>query len=117
MKAGLNSIRQVIAGLLCLSLMLWTVLPSASHTPTVIETVQEHMEMIAEHGHSHGFEEDLFWAMHGHSHDNVDHDHSQMILLASGNSTIVESYNDLWALDQATLRATDLSRIDRPPRV
>ncbi|MGI9356184.1 MAG: hypothetical protein ACR2PF_13610 [Rhizobiaceae bacterium] len=58
--------------LVCLSLVVWSIVPATAHTSTVIETVQDHLEMIAEHGHSHGFEEDLYWAMHGHAHDAAD---------------------------------------------
>ena len=72
--------RQAMALLLCLALVVWSVMPASTHTPAVLETIQDHLQMIADHGHSHGFEEDLYWAMHGHSHDVADHDHSQAFL-------------------------------------
>ena len=106
-----------MAAALCFALLLWSVPPFANHTPSVIETVQEHLERIAEHGHSHGFEEDLFWTMHGHSHDGADHDHSQVILLTSEERIAAPENGDFWALNQIALRAKGLSQIDRPPRV
>ena len=67
--------RQVLAAVICLSVAIWSVLPTATHVPIVLETLQDHAEMIATHGHSHGLAEDLSWALHGHSHDEMDHDH------------------------------------------
>lgn len=61
----------VLSALVCLSLVIWSLAPSASHVPYIFEVVAEHTDMIADHGHSHGFEEDLFWALHGHSHDVI----------------------------------------------
>jgi len=79
----MDTLRTVVnaafATLLCLAVLLWSVVPATSHAPSVIGVLQEHAEMVAEHGHSHGLEEDLAWAMHGHSHDSIDHDHSQVL--------------------------------------
>ncbi|WP_330447557.1 hypothetical protein FLP41_01325 (plasmid) [Paracoccus marcusii] len=49
----------VLAALVCLSLVIWSVAPSVSHVPSVFEVVAEHTEMVADHGHSHGFEQDF----------------------------------------------------------
>src|SRR6056297_3991919 len=80
----MDTLRTVVnaafATLLCLAVLLWSVVPATSHAPSVFGVLQEHAEMVAEHGHSHGLEEDLAWAMHGHSHDSVDHDHSQAVV-------------------------------------
>lgn len=46
--------RRALSALLCLSLVVWSVVPAASHAPAVFETIQDHLEMIADHGHSHG---------------------------------------------------------------
>jgi hypothetical protein len=108
--------RQAFAALLCLSLVVWSVVPAATHAPTVFETIQDHLEMIADHGHSHGFEEDLFWAMHGHSHDAADHDHSQA-LLALGDRTLPASASrDAWRLRASPDGSHRRFRIERPPR-
>lgn len=108
---------RVVAGLICVSLCLWTISPSASHIPEVVETLQEHAEMIASHGHSHGFEEDLIWAMHGHSHDVADHDHSQAVLTqARPEATAVET-NANWHGRALAHWSAPLFLLERPPRV
>jgi len=73
-------VRRLFAVLTCVALVVWSVTPSFTHAPAVFETIQDHMEMVENHGHSHGFVEDLHWAMHGHSHDAADHDHNQAFL-------------------------------------
>ena len=74
--------------------------------------------MIAEHGHSHGLEEDLLWAMHGHSHDSVDHDHSQAVVTVPDmGSTPVQIYKTAWRLNAATANPLRVYLIERPPRV
>ena len=78
--------QQIMGAVLCLSLVVWSVLPSFTHAPTVFETIQDHLLMVEDHGHSHWFEEDLYWAMHGHSHDVPDHDHNQAFLTPSRSS-------------------------------
>src|SRR6056297_4290235 len=90
--------RQAFAAVLCLSLVVWSVVPAATHVPTVFETIQDHLEMIADHGHSHGFEEDLYWAMHGHRPDVADHDHSQAFLALGDRSHSTSAYRDAWRL-------------------
>ncbi|MBY6140825.1 hypothetical protein KUV26_15400 [Leisingera daeponensis] len=73
--------RRGLAALLCLCLAFWSPQRAASHIPDMVITIQDHAEMIDTHGHSHGFEEDLAWALHGHSHDAADHDHSPALLV------------------------------------
>jgi len=91
-------------------------MPATSHAPVIFETLQEHMEMIAEHGHSHGLEEDLAWAMHGHSHDSADHDHSQAVLTRGFLSQPFEGYRTAWRLRPALAGPSTKFRIERPPR-
>ncbi len=101
---------------LCLALVVWSVTPSFSHAPAIFETIQDHLEMVEDHGHSHGFEEDLFWAMHGHSHDVADHDHNQAFL-SSGPSTAPELHiGEAWRRLASANGPTRKFRIDRPPR-
>jgi len=108
--------RQPIAALLCLSLVIWSVMPAATHAPTVFETIHDHLEMIADHGHSHGFEEDLYWAMHGHSHDVADHDHSQALLALGDRSQPASAYGDAWRQKASPGGGHHTFRIERPPR-
>jgi hypothetical protein len=109
--------KHMFAALMCLSIVIWSVVPAGPHTPTVLKVIEDHLQMIADHGHSHGFEEDLFWAAHGHSHEAADHDHNQ-VLLALGLQTLPEIYS------RDTLRARSALdgshhnfKIERPPRV
>ena len=108
--------RQAFAALLCLSLAVWSVMPAANHAPTVFETIQDHLEMIADHGHSHGFEEDLYWAMHGHSHETADHDHSQAFLSLGHGGQLVFAQRDAWRLRTSPDGPHRTFRIERPPR-
>jgi len=108
--------RQVLAAVICLSVAIWSVLPTATHVPIVLETLQDHAEMIATHGHSHGLAEDLSWALHGHSHDAMDHDHGQAFLAAAHVSETLDHVTDVWRFHPSPKMASRVFRIDRPPR-
>ncbi|WP_233152323.1 MULTISPECIES: hypothetical protein [Paracoccaceae] len=110
--------KTAFATLLCAAVLVWSVMPTTSHAPAIIDVLQEHAEMIAEHGHSHGLEEDLAWAMHGHSHDSVDHDHSQAVVPGPDLSPLpMEIYKTAWRLNAAAANPRRLFLIERPPRV
>lgn len=67
MTAGRTAWTGRLTALLCaLTLSLATALPTP-HVPRLIQVLSDHAEMVAEHGHSHGLEEDIAWASHGHS--------------------------------------------------
>jgi hypothetical protein len=102
--------------LLCLSLVGWSILPTLSHVPRIAETLQDHAEMIADHGHSHGFQEDMLWALHGHSHDAVDHDHSPAMTIAATSGGASPAAQDAWRLRAAQAGPRRIFRIERPPR-
>ena len=108
--------RQAFAALLCLSLVVWSAAPAATHAPTVFETIQDHLEMIADHGHSHRATEDLYWAMHGHSHDAADHDHSQALLALGDRSHPTSAYRETRRLRASPGGGHYTFRIERPPR-
>jgi hypothetical protein len=109
--------RAAFAMLLCVAVLVWSVVPTTSHIPAVLDVLQKHSEMVAEHGHSHGLEEDLRWATHGHSHDSADHDHSQAIVLGPDLSAQpVEIYKTAWRLSSASANPLRIFLIDRPPR-
>ena len=107
---------RAFALLLMSSFVVWSILPSMVHSPTVLETIADHQRMIEEHGHSHGFEEDLLWAMHGHSHDAMDHDHSPVMLTLVKASVPAESRN-VPKPGISTNESTLTFLIERPPRV
>ncbi len=108
--------RKVLSGVLCVALVVWSVFSNADHTPTVLETIQDHLEMIADHGHSHGFEEDLFWAIHGHSHDAADHDHSQVFLIEGAGVAPTVDLRENWHRRASAYGPSHQFRIKRPPR-
>jgi hypothetical protein len=110
--------KAAFATLLCAAMLVWSVMPATSHAPAILDVLQEHAEMIAEHGHSHGLEEDLAWAMHGHSHDSVDHDHSQAVVPRPDLSPQpLHIYRTAWRLSSATANTLRIDQIERPPRV
>ncbi|PFG65063.1 hypothetical protein AXZ77_3711 [Thioclava sp. ES.031] len=100
----------------CLSLVLWTVMPSASHIPRLVETLQDHAQMIAEHGHSHGLEEDLAWALHGHDHEGTDHDHGHAVLPSGPSSQLEHTRLATWRGIARSHWSPPVFRLDRPPR-
>ncbi len=107
----------VLATLLCAAVIVWSVIPTTSHAPAILDVFQDHAEMIAEHGHSHGLEEDLAWAMHGHSHDSVDHDHSQAVVPRPDLSPqLLDIYKTAWRLGSDTSDPLQVYLIERPPR-
>jgi hypothetical protein len=108
--------RRAFAALLCLSLVVWSVMPTVNHAPTVFETIQDHLEMIAEHGHSHGFEEDLLLAMHGHSHDAADHDHGEAHVALGAPTRRASPYRDARRARGSPDAFHRKFRIERPPR-
>ncbi|MDU8928852.1 hypothetical protein RXV86_15780 [Alisedimentitalea sp. MJ-SS2] len=108
--------KQMLFSLACVALVVWTVAPSSSHVPSVIETLQEHAEMIASHGHSHGLEEDLIWAIHGHSHDVADHDHTQAIFIQTRTAQMFVARRAAWRGLSHAHWSPPLYRLERPPR-
>lgn len=102
--------------LLVASFVVWSALPSFNHAPRVFDTVQEHLEMIEDHGHSHGFAEDLLWAMHGHDHDDMDHDHSPVVLSSSKHDFYLPNNKD-WRQSPPKYISSSNFLIERPPRV
>ena len=110
--------KAAFATLLCAAVLVWSVMPTTSHAPAILDVLQEHAEMIAEHGHSHGLEKDLLWATHGHSHDSVDHDHSQAVVPGPDLSPQpLDIFRTAWRLSSATANPLRIYQIERPPRV
>ncbi|WFE77295.1 hypothetical protein [Roseinatronobacter sp. S2] len=112
-----NLKKRAVTALLCVALAVWLVIPTANHVPTIIETLQDHAEMVATHGHSHGLEEDIYWAMHGHSHEAADHDHSQAFLMLPVASAPAVGDEGMWRLKPVPWGSSRNFGIERPPRV
>ena len=117
MEYANDIVRRFFAILTCLAWLVRSVVPSFTHAPTVFETIQDHLEMVEDHGHSHGFEEDLYWAIHGHSHDVADHDHNQAFLSPGRSAEPSSEFSEPWLRIASTSGPTRQFRIDRPPRV
>jgi len=116
MERTKDFVTRVFALLTCAALVVWSVMPSFTHAPTVFETIQDHLEMVENHGHSHGFEEDLYWAMHGHSHEVADHDHNQAFLTPDRGPEPFSEFSQSWLPMASTDGSHRQFRIDRPPR-
>ena len=108
--------RQAFAALLTLSVIVWSVMPATGHALKLFDTIEDHLEMISDHGHTHGFEEDLYWAMHGHSHDAADHDHSQALVAFDDRTLPASAYRDAWRVRGSPDGSKRNFRIERPPR-
>jgi hypothetical protein len=108
--------RGALAALLGLSLVVWTVAPVVGHATAVFETLRGHAEMIADHGHSHGFAEDLHLALHGHSHDAADHDHTEAMPGFDDGPRLAGGESDTRRLPRAAAGPYRVFRTERPPR-
>lgn len=115
-KAIMRMMRRACVALSCIALLIWSAAPTSSHVPDFIEILQKHAEMIAEHGHSHGLEEDMIWAMHGHTHDAADHDHSQVVLMPTRISLSFSETSVEWLGPSRENWSPPLFRLERPPR-
>jgi hypothetical protein len=114
---GLKTIgRTAWSALLCLALVVWSIAPATDHAPSVFDVIADHRAMITEHGHTHGFHEDLAWALHGHSHDVADHDHSPAVLALAATTNDVWGSRDVWHLHASLPGPHRSYMIDRPPR-
>lgn len=109
--------RRWCAVALCLSIALWAVMPTPPHVPSIIEIIEQHAEMIAEHGHSHGLAENLFWALHGHGPDVAEHDHGVATLTAPQSAQVFPLPGDSARLLSAVEKPWIVFGIERPPRV
>ncbi|WP_054463519.1 hypothetical protein [Phaeobacter sp. 11ANDIMAR09] len=109
-------LRRMLLSVACFGLIIWTLAPSTAHVPQLVEPLQEHVEMITSHGHSHGLEEEMMWAMHGHSHDAADHDHTQAALFPAQITQTSFDARAAWRGRLSGRWSSLLYRLDRPPR-
>ena len=108
--------RRICAVAVGLSILFWAALPVPPHVTSLFETLQEHRLFMAEHGHAHGFEEDLAAALHGHSHDAVEHDHSVAMLTFPPHPQAPTSLGEGVRPPPDAAISDFVFRIDRPPR-
>lgn len=103
-----------VAALCCLLALLWA-LPSATvHVPGPPSERQP--IMVMEHGHAHSPAMDLLWAMHGHSHEVMDHDHSPAIPPLASTALPVREPVTVVADRVSEGGPATVYRIERPPR-
>jgi len=108
--------RRFLTGLVCICLSVWTIVPSASHSPRFLETVEDHLHIIEDHGHSHGVEIDLLWALHGHQHDLADHDHNMAVLAKPGPKSPHTLDGSCWRMSLSDANSAFIGPPRRPPR-
>ena len=109
--------RRVCALSICFSLLYVSLLPHPPHQPTLFQTLQEHAAFMAEHGHAHGFDEDLADAIHGHTHDVLEHDHSVATLAVPPIAAQSVDFLSILRPPKTVAHPGRLYRIERPPRV
>jgi len=73
--------------------------------------------MIEDHGHSHGLEIDLLWAMHGHQHDLADHDHNTAVLAKSGPKSPLVFDDSPWVFSIGDASSILIHPPERPPKI
>lgn len=107
---------RILAMLGALALFVAAIAP-APHVPRLLTVLSDHAAMIADHGHSHGLEEDIAWALHGHSHDQSDHDHIQAVLIPAPRGTPAPmEVSALWHAPFLAHWTPPVFRLERPPR-
>ena len=81
----------VLPLLLCVSLIHMSMVNILSHNSTDLIELNEYKEHLAsDHGHHHSDFEDFYWLLHGHAHDNIDHDHSAVVMIAPPTAALLE---------------------------
>ena len=101
----------------CAAFLLWIVLPSSGHlTKTVLADLAE-LNSIDHHGHSHEPDDESFWDLHGHPHDQIDHDHNSFSLNLDGAEVL--AYPSARPKDEWGMPAypSEPGAPERPPRV
>lgn len=92
-------------------------MPTPPHVPSIVEIIEHHAEIIAEHGHSHGHADDIFRALHGHGPDVAEHDHVAASLTAPPRAQIFPLPRNAVSLLSAVEKPWIVFGIERPPRV
>jgi len=108
--------RGVLVTLLCVVFAAWAAKPDLAHLPKLVTVLADHAETVAEHGRSHGLEEDLHWALHGHSHDQADHDHGTEVLPTVAAATTPPPGRLGARARPARDGPSPVSGLERPPR-
>ncbi|MFX4221618.1 MAG: hypothetical protein ACMVO3_11980 [Thalassobaculum sp.] len=108
--------RTIVVLCLCATFVLSAVKIDMGHLPKLLTVLYDHAEMVADHGHSHGLEGDVFWALQGHAHGTGDHEHVPDLLPVSAGTLVIAAIGQdrgRWRLDGSP---APVFLIDRPPR-
>lgn len=111
-----EKMRPICAALLCLTIAIWCVAPPPLHQPVTTESLLQQADMIADHGHTHGPEENLYHVLHGHSHDVAEHDHSSAIMPSLDMARLTINPIALVRREFPSENPWHVFRIERPPR-
>ncbi len=114
-RRGRGGAAALVAAACALALLVAQLAP-APHVPKLLRVLSDHAAMIADHGHSHGLEEDIAWALHGHSHDQADHDHIQAVLPQHRGTAAPVEVSILWHAPSLAHWTPPVFRLERPPR-
>lgn len=89
---------------------------SHTHSNASHDSLSTQPQMTADHGHSHGEIADLFWQLHGHGHNVIDHDHSHAFIEpAVGQRDIPKSIDQ--AAPPTDMRGATKAPPTLPPRI
>ena len=102
---------------LCVSLIHMSLVNIQRHTPQdLIEFSKHKQQQLTDHGHTHSDFEDLFWLLHGHSHDNIDHDHSAVVFSLPPSTKLPEKHNQEYKALLPSIKKAAIPLHDPPPR-
>ena len=99
--------------LACLTLAIWFAPPEMHHTAAVLEAAQQQTEA----SHEHDLKHDLYKLLHGHSHGDTDHDHSQVFSVVGEGSSFLAVCRNRCREPLPLPLQQRLFEIERPPRV
>lgn len=108
--------RRLVSLVAAVALVVWSVAPASDHVPKLLQVIADRALMIETHGHAHGLEQDIAWAMHGHSHDKADHDHSPAVLVAHRSTASALATSTSWNGPALAHWSPPVFRLIRPPR-
>ena len=116
MRTGKANGWRILTALLCLSLFGFSLLSAFSLVPRGTEISVQQSQEASDHGHYHGFQEDLFRIMHGHDHAVIDHDHNPALGAVTLSGITWNPEGDFWRPKGTQDSANRAFPIERPPR-
>ncbi len=111
-------LRLALALLLSVYIATWSTVYSVGHTSFIISDLQHHLhsEDVSDHNHIHSEAENIWWALHGHDHDQADHDHSTFYIHHFAKTELRDFQYTKWRLPITHAVSGDVKLPERPPR-